>query len=112
MKISVRAAGLALDRRVGAEQVVGLEIVVVRHGPPEGAEELGRVVPLRDELLRHLRAVGVVGLVELLAVLRRLGAEAEDDGARVVVLDLAQDEVRGAEQGVHRPPVRALDRVG
>ena len=48
----------------------------------------------------RLVALGVVGRVELGAVGGGVGAEAEDDGARLVQLDLAQDQVRGPEQRV------------
>ena len=73
-------------------------------GPLERAEVGGRVRPLRDELLRHLGAVGVVAGVELDPVGRRLLAEAQDDRARVVDLDRLEDEVRDAEQRVDRVP--------
>jgi hypothetical protein len=41
---------------------------------------------------------------------RRLLPEADNDRARRVVLDHAQDQVRGAEQRVHRPAIGTLDR--
>ena len=56
--------------------------------------------------------VGVVAVVELHAVVGGVRAEAEHDGARLVLLDLAQHQVRGAEQGVDGLAVRALDGVG
>jgi hypothetical protein len=43
---------------------------------------------------------------------RCLLSEADDDRARRLVLDHAQDQVRGAQQRVDRAAVRALDRRG
>ena len=63
------------------------------------------------ELLARASSLRVVGRVELGAVLRGVGPEAEDDGARPRPLDLAQDQVRRSQQGVHRMPVAALDRL-
>ena len=57
---------------------------------------------LRREVVGHLGALGVVAGEELDAVVGGVGAEAEDDGARLVLLDLAQDQVRVAEQRVDR----------
>jgi hypothetical protein len=54
----------------------------------------------------------VVGRERLDAVLARLGAEAEHDGARVVLLHAPQDLVDGAEQRVDRVAVVVGDRVG
>ena len=106
------AAGLRLAAGVGAEQVVGLEVVAGRHGPAEGLEEIAGGGELGREVVGHRRlALGVVGGVELGPVGGGVGAEAEDDGARLVQLDLAQDQVGGAEQGVDRLAVAADDRV-
>ena len=107
-----RAPGLGLEPGVGAEQVVGLERLVGGDLPAEGAEEVGGVCPLVNEVLGHLGPLGVIAVEQLDAVGRCLGAEAEHDRARLVNLDLAQDEVRRAEQGIDRLAVGALDRVG
>jgi hypothetical protein len=53
----------------------------------------------------------VVGLVQLLAVMRGLLAETDDDSARRVILDDSEDQVRGAQQRVDRLAVGALDRA-
>ena len=63
------------------------------------------------EPLRHLGPLGVVAVEQLDAVVGGIGAEAEHDGPRVVLLDLPQHEVRGAEQGVDRRVAPALDRL-
>ena len=41
-----------------------------------------------------------------------LGAEAQDDGPWAEALDRLQQQVRGAEQRVGGPAVRALDALG
>ena len=65
------------------------------------------------QLIGHRRlALGVVGGVELGPVGGGVGPEAEDDGARLVQFDLAQDQVGGPQQRVDRPPVRPDDLVG
>jgi len=102
--------GLDLGERV--QQVVGLEILGAGHDPPERLVELGRLAPLPLEGVGHRRAVGVVGGERLHAVLARLGAEAEDDGPRVVLLHAPQDLVDRAEQRVDRVAVVVGDRVG
>ncbi len=84
------------------EEVVGLEGRVAAHRPVEAFEEALRALPLRDEPLRHLGAVGVVGGQELLAIGGSLGAEAQDDCSRVVLLDLGEDQVGRAEERVDR----------
>ena len=109
---SVRPPASRLARGVRAEQVVGLEVVAHRHGPAERLEEVLRRRELRRERVGHLGALRVVAVEQLHAVVGGVGAEAEHHGARLVLLHLAQDQVRGAEQRVHRLPVRALDRVG
>ena len=103
---------LGLELRERAEQVVGLEGLVAGDQPAESREEGGAVGPLRRERVGNLGAVGVVAGVELDPVLGRFGTEAEDDGARSVSLDLAQDQIGGAEQRVDRIAVAPLDRVG
>ena len=105
------AAGLGLEPCERAEQVVGLEGVAVGDDPAEGFEEGPRVQELRRQLVRDLGALCVVAVEQLHAVVRRVRPEAEHHGARAVLLDLAQDQVRGAEQGVHGLAVRALDGV-
>ena len=108
---SVRPPASVSRRRVRAEQVVGLEGVAVGHDPAERLEERARVEELRRQLLRHLRALRVVALEQLHAVVRRVRPEAEHHRPRAVLLDLAQDQVRGAEQSVHGLAVGALDGV-
>jgi hypothetical protein len=56
-------------------------------------------------------ALCVVRLVELLAVVRRLLAEADDNRPRRVVLDHAQDQVGRPEKRVHGAAVGTLDRL-
>jgi hypothetical protein len=85
---------------------------VAQHDPVEGAEELGRVAPLGHELRGHVDAVGVVGGVELDAVVRGLLAEAQHDRPRRVLLDGLEHEVRDAEQRVDRRAGVVGDRLG
>ena len=105
------AAGLRLDRRVRAEQVVGLVVVALRDVPAERLVQVGRSLPLRRELVGHRRPVGVVAVEQLDAVLGGVDAEAHDHRARLVQLDLAQHDVDRAEQRVDRPPVVVGDRL-
>ncbi len=106
------AACLALLRREGAQEVVRLEIVRGGDLPAEGAEEVAGVLPLGPQLIGEGRlAIGVIGGEELDAVRGRVGAEAEHHRPGVVRLDLPEDQVRRAEQGVDRIAVRALDRL-
>ena len=109
---SVVPPAAVLDRGQAAEQVVGLELLVGLERPAEGAEERGHVLPLVRQRVGHRRAVGVVGRVELDAVVRRLGAEAQDDGARRLALDDLEDEVGRAEQRVDGPPAGVGDGLG
>ena len=76
------AAGGDLDLGERAEQVVGLEAGRGLLRPAEAGEELGRLLELPGERVGDRRAVGVVGGVELGAVVRGLGAEAQDDRPR------------------------------
>jgi hypothetical protein len=106
------AAGLDLGVGVGAEEVVRLELVVVGDHPSELAEERRAVGELRSQLVRDGRAVRVVAGERLDPVAGGVGAEAEDDRARVMALHLQQDHVGGAEQRVDRPPLRVGDGLG
>ena len=72
---------------------------------PRAVGELGR------QRVGHLGPLRVVAVEQLDAVVGGVGAEAEHHRARGVLLDLAQDEVGGAEQRVDRQAVLALDRV-
>jgi hypothetical protein len=84
---------------------------VVGDPPAEGCEEARRVSPLGYELIGHLRPIAVVAAEQLDSIGRRVGPEAEDHCPGVMLLDLAEDEVRGAEQRVHRAAVGARDRL-
>ena len=106
------AAGLGLGDGQRVQEVVRLEILVVRHGPAERAVEVRRPLPLRLQLVGDGRTVGVVVRVRLDAVLGGLGPEAEHHGARRVLLDAPQGLVGRAEQRVDRHPVVVGDRVG
>ncbi len=106
------AAGLGLELGEAAEQVVGLERLVIGDRPPERLEVVAGVGPLGLQPVGHLRAGGVVGRVELGPVGGGVGTEAEHDGARLAGLGLLEDQVRRAEQRVDRVAVGALDRVG
>jgi hypothetical protein len=105
-------AGRRLGLRQAAEQVVGLERLVAQDGPVERLEEVLRVVPLRHELLGHVDAVGVVGRVELDAVVGGLLAEAQDHGPGRVLLDGLEHEVGDAEQRVDRRALVIGDGLG
>jgi hypothetical protein len=72
---------------------------------PKAPKKVRRVIPLGHQLLGHLHAVGVVGGVQLDAVVRRLGSEAQHHRARLAALDRLQHEVGSAKQGVDRRPV-------
>ena len=78
---------------------------------PNDSKKAVAVLPLGHQLRRHLVAVAVVGGEQLGPVGGGVGAEAEDDRPRPVRLDLAQDQVGGAEQSVDGLPVGSLDRL-
>ena len=105
------AAGVRLARGVGAEQVVGLERVGLGHDPAEALEEPPRVGELGRQRVGHLGPLGVVAVEQLDAVVGGVRPEAEHHRARGVLLDLAQDQVGGAEQRVDGLAVLALDRI-
>ena len=84
---------------------------VRRHAPAERLVEARGALPLPLERVGHRRPVGVVGGIGLHAVLARLGAEAPDNRARVVLLHAPQDLVDRAEQRVDGMAVVVGDRV-
>jgi len=106
------AAPALLGERERVHEVVGLEPVVVEHGPAERLPERPRLRPLDREAVGHRRAVGVVGGVGLGAVGGGLGAEAVHDRARLVLLDHLEHRVGRAQQRVDGPAVGPRDRVG
>ncbi len=105
------AAGGLLLQRVGAQQVVGLQLGVVRAGPAHGLVQRRRALPLPRQVARHRRAVGVVGGVEIGAVGRGVRAHAADGGAGALLLGRRQDRVDRAQQRVHRLALGAVDLV-
>ena len=107
------AAGLPLLLGEGAEQVVGLERLAGRRSvQPKAPKKSAESSHCGPQLVGEGRlAVGVVGREQLEPVGGGVGPEAEHDGPRLVRLDLAQDQVGGAEQRVDRLAVRPLDRL-
>ena len=101
-----------LELGVGAEQVVGFELGRILDVPAERSEQVRRLAPLPGQVLRHRRTLRVVARVQLDAVRRLLGPEADHDRARRDLGGDPQQQIGRAEQRVDRMPVGAADRIG
>ena len=78
------ALGLGLGAE-GAEEVVGLVAVHLHDGDAEGLHEAAHVGELSAEVVRHVRALGLVLLELLVAVSGRCAVEGEDDVGGTVI---------------------------
>ena len=101
---------LSLPQR--AEQVVGLELGVVGGAPAEGLKQRRCLLELTRQRVGHGGPLGVVGGVQLGAVVGGFGAEADHDRPGTAVRGDPQDHVDRPEQGVDPLTVGSLDRVG
>ena len=102
-------ARLARLAGIGGDDVVGLEVLHLDAGDVEGARRLAGQRDLRAQILGHLLAVGLVGVVKVVAEgVAALVEDHRDMGGGVgafVVLHHLEDHVAKARHRADRQPV-------
>lgn len=98
-------------RRIGRDQVVGLEALLLDTGDVEGARRLADQAELRSQVLRRLRAMGLVEVVDLVAERVAGGVEDHREMGRfdprrrpLRLLEEAEQHVAEARDGADRRP--------
>ena len=103
-------AGFLRLARIGGDEVVGLVALLLEAGDVEGSHRVADQRELRDEVLRHVRAMRLVIGIELVA--ERVLGKVEDHremGRRAKLAGLAQQLPQHGAEAVHgadREPVR------